>query len=302
MKKRKTLSLSARSAWTSQAFILPFYIGFLLFFLGPLVESIKMSFSNVSITNAGGYTLENIGFENYRRAFLEDANFGTNITNSFTQMLWQVPVIIVLSLFLALIINQKFRGRIAIRAIFFLPVIFASGVVLEVIGRDAVAGSALSGSVVSSTEITQSTALKDFLTNAGFSDDIIKICTTISSNLFGMVWRSGIQMIIFLAGLQSIPPTLYEASSIEGATAWENFWKITLPMLVPSMMINIVYTIIDTFTDATNSVMNQITNMISSSVSKYGLASSFAWSYFLFIGIILIFVFLIFRVVNKKFN
>ncbi len=302
MKKRKTLSLSARSAWTSQLFILPFYIGFFFFFLYPLIESIRMSFSSVSIDNSAGYDLKSVGFENYRVAFLEDANFTTNITNSFTKMLWQVPVIIVISLFLALIINQKFRGRIAIRAIFFLPVIFASGVVLSVVSGDAVASSALSGSVVSSGEITQSTALRDFLIDAGFGDQIVSICTTIANSLFNMVWRSGIQMIIFLAGLQSIPPTLYEASSIEGATAWENFWKITLPMLVPSMMINVVYTIIDTFTDASNGVMNQITNMISSSVSKYGLASSFAWSYFLFIGIILIFVFLIFRVVNKKFS
>ena len=299
--KRKTVSLTTRSAWTAQVFILPFYIGFIFFFFSPLLESIRMSFSSVSLeAGSTGYHLANVGFENYRVAFLEDANFGTNLTGTLASMLWKVPVILVLSLFLALIINQKFRGRVVVRAIFFLPVIFASGVALSMISGDSVASSALNGSMVSSGEITHSTALRDLLVNAGFSDQIINIATSISNSLFSMVWRSGMQMIIFLAGLQSISPTLYEASSIEGATSWENFWKITLPMLAPTIMINLVYTIVDTFTDSSNSIMLSITNMMANSISKLGLASAFAWSYFLVIGLVLVLVFIVFRFVNKK--
>ncbi len=302
MNKRIKLSLSARSSWTAQVFLLPFYLGFLLFFLSPIVESIKMSMSNVSINEGGGYNLQPVYFDNYNTAFFKDATFISQVTDSFANMLWQVPVIIILSLFLAMIINQKFRGRLVVRAVFFLPVIFASGVVLALIQGDSVASSALSGNSVSGGDIVQNSSLRDFLVNAGLSDQIISICVKISDSLFSMVWRSGIQMIIFLAGLQSIPPTLYEASSIEGATSWENFWKITLPMLLPTIMINLVYTIIDTFTDASNTVMTTITAMVANSVSKYGLASAFAWIYFLFIGFILIVVFMIFSVINKKYN
>ena len=300
--KRKQLSLSAKSAWTAQVFILPFYLGFLFFFLSPLIESFQMSFSNVAIDPSVGYDLTSVGFENYRIAFLEDATFTTSLTTSFSAMAWKVPVIIVLSLFLAIIINQKFTGRVFVRAVFFLPVIFASGVALSMINSDSVASSALTGSVVSAGQITQTSALDSLLINAGFSSDVIMIATKVADNLFSMVWRSGIQMIIFLAGLQSIPSTLYEASSIEGATAWEDFWKITLPMLTPTILINLVYTIIDNFTDASNEIMMQVTNLMAKSVSKTGLASTFAWIYFVFIGLILIVVMLIFNKISKRFS
>lgn len=300
--KRKQLSLATKSAWTAQVFILPFYLGFLFFFLSPLIESLQMSFSNVSIDPSSGYQLTSVGFDNYRIAFLEDPTFTTNLTSSFSAMAWKVPVIIVLSLFLAIIINQKFHGRVLVRAIFFLPVIFASGVALSMINSDSIASSALTGSVVTAGEITQTSALDNLLLNAGFSSDVIKIATKIADNLFSMVWRSGIQMIIFLAGLQSIPSTLYEASSIEGATAWEDFWKITLPMLTPTILINLVYTIIDNFTDANNNIMMQVTNLMAKSVSKTGLASAFAWIYFLFIGLILLLVMLIFNKISKRYS
>lgn len=296
--KRLQLSLSARSAWTAQIFILPFYFGFWFFFLSPLIQSLRMSFSNVSIETDVGYTFEFIGIENYRLAFFADGAFPTNLIESFTQMAWQVPVIIVLSLFLAMIINQKFRGRVFVRAVFFLPVIFASGVALQMINGDQVASSAISGNVVGAEGINSLNSLNDLLTNAGFSSEIVNIATTIANNLFSMVWRSGIQMIIFLAGLQSISPALYEASSIEGATAWENFWKITLPMLMPTILINLVYTIVDSFTDASNKVMMQIISL-SESVSKLGMASAYAWIYFFFIGLVLIVVLLVFKLLSK---
>ncbi len=296
---RKPMSLATRSAWTAQVFILPFYLGFWFFFLSPLIESFRMSLSMVSVDATVGYKLDNIGFKNYNTAFLEDTEFTTNLVKSFGEMAWKVPVIIVLSLFLALILNQKFHGRVLVRAIFFLPVIFASGVALQIVQSDTVAGSAIAGSVVSAGEIDQTTALRDLLVNAGFNSDIITYATRIANNLFNMVWRSGIQMIIFLAGLQSISPALYEASSIEGATSWENFWKITLPMLAPTILLNLVYTIVDSFTDVSNSIMNQISNLMRSA-STLGTASAFAWIYFLFIGIILLLVILIFNAITKR--
>ncbi len=297
--KLKSMSLATKSAWTAQLFILPFYLGFWFFFLSPLIESFRMSLSEITIEPGKGYILNNIGFANYNTAFFEDAEFTTNLVSSLTEMAWKVPVIIVLSLFLAIILNQKFHGRVFVRAVFFLPVIFASGVALQIVSSDSIASSALTGSVVSGGEINQTTALNDLLVNAGFSADIVKYATKIANSLFSMVWRSGIQMIIFLAGLQSISPALYEASSIEGATSWENFWKITLPMLAPTIMLNLVYSIIDTFTDTTNKVMIQIDNLMDST-KTLGLSASFAWTYFVLIGIILLLVISIFGAITKR--
>lgn len=297
--KRKSMSLSARSSWTAQLFILPFYLGFWFFFLSPLIESFRMSISDVQVVDGAGYSMEFVGMKHYQTAFFTDANFSTNLVNSLTEMAWKVPVIIVLSLFMALILNQKFTGRVFVRAVFFIPVIFASGVALQMVSSDSVASSALAGSVVSSGEINQSTALNDLLVNAGFDAEIIKYATKIANSLFGMVWRSGIQMIIFLAGLQGISPALYEASSIEGATSWENFWKITLPMLAPTILLNLVYTIVDNFTDTTNKVMNQI-NTLMGNVSNLDTASAFAWTYFVLIGIILLIIVLIFNAITKR--
>lgn len=298
MFKRK-LTLSQRNAWTAQVFILPFYIGFWFFFLSPLIESLRICFSHVSVTAEEGYVFEWAGLENLSNAFFVDANFTTNLTRSISDMAWKIPIIIVLSLFMAMIINQKFHGRVFVRAVFFLPVIFASGVALSLISGDSVAGSALTGSVVSSDSVTKSNALGELLVSAGIDSEIIGIATKVADSLFSLVWRSGIQMIIFLAGLQSIPPTLYEASSIEGASAWENFWKVTLPMLTPTILINVVYTIVDTFTDASNSVMKQVINT-SAQVSKLGLSSAFAWTYFAVIGVILLVIMLVFSKINKK--
>lgn len=297
MFKRK-LTLSQRNAWTAQIFILPFYIGFLFFFLSPLFESLRICFSHVSISEEG-YVFEWAGLDNLSDAFLVDANFTTNLTRSLSDMAWKIPIIVVLALFMALIINQKFHGRVFVRAVFFLPVIFASGVALNLISSDQVAGNALTGAVVSSDSITKSNALGALLVNAGIDSKIVSIATQVANSLFSLVWRSGIQMIIFLAGLQSIPPTLYEASSIEGASAWENFWKVTLPMLTPTILINVVYTIVDTFTDASNSVMKQVINT-SGQVSKLGISSAFAWTYFALIGIILLIIMLVFGKINKK--
>ena len=298
--KHKQLSLATKSAWTAQIFILPFYLGFWFFFFSPLVESLRMCFSDVAIDMEKGYSLTYIGFDNFHEAFFEDTHYVTNLIASTTNLFWKVPAILILSLVLALIINQKFKGRTFVRAMFFLPVIFASGIILNQMSGDTVLGTVMGGSSVTGEGITTSSALTDLMVNAGFGSQIVDFVSTVSSEITRLVWRSGVQMIIFLAGLQGISPALYEASSIEGASGWENFWKITLPMLMPSMLINTVFTIVDSFTDISNSVMLQITTLISQSTSKLGLASVFAWVYFLIITVILGLIFLVFKFINKK--
>ena len=291
------MSLTARSAWTGRAFVLLFYIGFIFFFLAPLIQSIRFSFSNVTISSEG-YQTEWIGWKNYIDNFTGSATFIGNLQASLLQMLWKLPVILISSLFLAILLNQQFRGRTFIRAVFFLPAIVASGIVITIIKNDNLAASVLTGNMISSGSVFKSDFLGNFLSELGFGETISGYATMISNQMFDSLWLTGIQMIIFLAGLQSIPSQLYEVSAIEGATAWENFWMITIPMLMPIILVNTVYTIVDTFTDNSNAVMQQV--LLNVKNVNLGWASSMAWTYFAIIGVILAIILFIFSSMNKE--
>jgi ABC-type sugar transport system permease subunit len=291
MKKLGKISLSTRSAWTGFCFVLPFVLGFLFYFLWPLVQSFTFVFSNVTV-GLDGYTTAFAGWKNLHYIFRENTEYTTNLITSLLGLLWTIPIILS-ALFFAIILNQKFRGRTVVRAIFFLPVIIGSGVVISIIQNDAAASSVMTGNMVAGGISTQSDALKELLVNSGINSAIISFITTVIDNLFSLMWKTGIQMILFLAGLQSIPSTLYEASSIEGATAWESFWKITLPMLSPIILLNLIYSIVDSFTDANSNVMGQVT--LNAQMVKYGWSSAMSWVYFLLMGIVILLVLLIFR-------
>lgn len=297
MKKRFRMSLTAKNAWTGRAFVLLFYIGFIFFFLAPLIQSIRFSFSSVTISSEG-YQTECIGWKNYIDNFTGSATFIGNLQASLLQTLWKLPVILISSLFLAILLNQQFRGRTFIRAVFFLPAIVASGIVITIIKNDNLAASVLTGNMISSGSVFKSDFLGNFLSELGFGETISGYATMISNQMFDSLWLTGIQMIIFLAGLQSIPSQLYEVSAIEGATAWENFWMITIPMLMPIILVNTVYTIVDTFTDNSNAVMQQV--LLNVKNVNLGWASSMAWTYFAIIGVILAIILFIFSSMNKE--
>ena len=299
MKKNRTLSLRGRENLTAHMFLIPFYLGLIFFFLSPLVESIKMSFANVSIT-LDGYHYEYIGLENFNIAFLKDPDFMLNIGKTVTSMLWQMPVINVFAIFLALLINQKFKGRLLVRAVFFMPLIFASGVAYDILQGDYVAKAAMSGAAVSTSGISYTNGLKTFLTSSGVGSELIEAVSTITGSIFTMAWAAGVQMILYLAALQSISPALYEAAKIEGASTWDSFWKITLPMLMPIMLVCMVYTVVDTFTSSGNVVMQQITNMTSKDITKMGISSAFSWIYFIVVLAILGVILLLFRLLSSE--
>lgn len=294
MKKNKIsrLSVSDRHNLNGLLFLLPFILGFLFFYLQPIIESIIFSFSDVKVS-LEGYDTKFVGFGNYNFIFTQDEAFNSRVMLDFTNLLWKTPVIIVLSLFLAILINQKFRGRIFIRAVFFLPVIFSAGVVLQIIQGDLVVSSMSSGNSMldNGGATNQTMGLSQLLLQAGIQEKIVEFVTKITNNFFSLIWNSGIQMLIFLSGLQAIPGSLYEAASVEGASAWESFCKITVPMLVPTMLLNIIYTIVDSYSATSNSVMALITSSINN--AKYGYATAMSWVYFILIGIVIGAVFLI---------
>lgn len=283
--KKPHMTISGRRAMTGRLFVLPFYIGFALFFLKPAVESLTFAFSDVTIKR-GGFDVVFSGLKNLRYIFQTDPDFTKNLVASLTSLLYTVPVVIIASLFFAIVLNAKFHGRTVVHAIFFLPVIIASGVVMEIINSDTFASGLISSSQGMDAAVSASSyGLTELLIQMGLSEDIVSYFSYISSNLYDLMWRTGIQMIIFLAALQSISPALYEASAIEGASAWENFWMITIPMIAPMILVNIVYTIIDTFTDSANAVMDQITTVFRD--QQYSRAAAMSWVYFLIIGVIL---------------
>jgi len=296
-KKKSKLSLAGRQAWTGRMFVMPFYIGFAAFFAIPLFQSLLFVFQSITM-RVGGYDTEWVGMANLVHMFTVDLNFTTNLVTTTTQVLWQVPTVLFASVFIALLLNTKFRGRTFVRAVFFLPVIVVTGSIINIMQADATAAGALTGSVVAAGQIEYSTGLVEFLFSLGLPIRVTVMMATVADSVYNVLWMTGVQVILLLAGLQSISPALYEASAIEGATAWENFFKITLPMLFPIMAVTVVYTIVDTFMDSNNSVMNQILH--AASILNVSHAAAMAWTFMLIIAAILAAIFLLFARINRK--
>ncbi len=272
-----------------------------MFFIIPLLQSFYYSFHTV--TPETGYLdikpLVSGGktdiFLNYKDAFLKDPNFSQYLVEVLKDMALNLPVIVVFSLFVAIVINQKFRGRTFARAVFFLPVIIATGPVYAIITGDLETGGNNEAAQFSTMfEADMVDQLLEFIGIYGFGDTFTEMLTEITSDILNLVWKCGIQIIIFLSALQGIPASAKEAAAIEGATAWEFFWKITLPYISSMILVNIVYTVIDAFIDPTNQVMERLLSV--QSEWKYGYSAAMAWSYF---GIILIALGIVFAIMNK---
>lgn len=271
-----------KKALVGVGFCVPWILGFLLLFLGPLVQSIYYAFQDMTIT-PGGFDVTFAGWDNFSRAIFSDSEFLQAFINTMKDMAYQVPTILIYSLFVALLLNQNFPGRMLVRGIFFLPVIIASGVILEILQADVMSEITLSGE--KSSSMFQVQALINMLTEMGLGSDIISFISTTANSIFELPWRSGIQILLFIAGLQTVPLHLYEAATIDGCTAWEKFWKITFPLLTPVIMISLVFTITDHFTSATNSAMRIILDYSSNFELAY--SSALSWMYFLVIIIVL---------------
>ena len=292
-KKRKIASLDRRKARAGWIFILPFLIGFAIIYLPMIYESIMLSFHSMSnnTTAAGGYTLEFIGFQNYASALLENPQFTKILLTGLTSMAFDIPAILIFSLFMAVMLNQKAAGRGAFRAIFFIPVILSTGI-MEAVEAQDIMGEYQGGTDGIDTGSGQSAAadlvstmdLEKLFSNMQVGTGIVEYVTSAINNIYGIVNRSGVQMLIFLAALQSISPAIYESCKIDGATSWETFWKITFPMLSPMILVNGVYTIIDSFTTDSNTVMKFI-GEIYNGESKV-LSSAMAWIYFMIVILI----------------
>ena len=285
-KKRKVASLDKKKARAGWVFVLPFVIGFLLVYLPIIWNSIFMSFHSLHIVTGGGYTLEFVGLENYSDALFEDPLFVQTLIQGLKELAFDVPAILIFSLFMAVLLNQKMAGRAVFRAIFFIPVILSTGIMESIEGQN-ILGTMMEGSdsidgseKSAASEIVSVMDIERLFYSMKIGKELVEYVVKMINEIYDIVNRSGVQMLIFLAGLQGISPSIYEASSIEGATAWETFWKITFPMISPMILVNAIYTIIDSFTSQSNIVMKYIAGIYESAQET---ATAMSWIYFVVI-------------------
>jgi ABC-type sugar transport system permease subunit len=282
MQRPFKLSLKAQKSLLGMLFTLPFILGFGAFLAYPFFQSIVFSLSKLTIVSTG-YVLDFVGLENYRHALFVDPRFRQVFLETTVTMLTQIPVILIFSFFAANLLNQRFPGRTLARVIFFLPVVMGAEITLKMQQADYMQ-QAMS---LSESGLIPLSILQSFLVNLklplGFVNFIFEAVNAVPV----IIRSSGIQILIFLAALQSIPKSLYEAAHMEGATSWEAFWKITFPLISPLLLVNVVYTIVDSFTAPDNVLLDLIQDTAWSGAG-FGVSTAMSWIYFIMIIVLLV--------------
>ena len=274
MRRRLRLSLSAQKSLLGLLFTMPFIIGFLAFLAYPFGQSVIFSISKLTIVPTG-YVLDYVGLDNYRHVLFVDPRFRQVFVETVVTMAARIPVVLIFSFFAANLLNQRFRGRTLARVIFFLPVILGAEISLKMQQADYMQ-QAVS---LSESGLLSMGTLQQLLTTLKLPQAFIGFIFQAINEVPLIIRASGIQILIFLAALQSIPKSLYEAAHMEGATGWEAFWKITFPLVSPLLLVNVVYTIVDSFTAADNALLELIQNSAWSGAG-FGVSTAMSWIYF----------------------
>ena len=296
--QKKPVARGVRESLWGYFFIFPWVVGICIFFLSGVANSLLYSFYNLKLDN--GLQLIPLTAEdangaqvyaplaNYISVFNKELNYPVTLANFAVSLILQLPVIIAFSLIIALMLNGRIRGRGFFRTIFFLPVIIATGPVM----------SQLTAQGVSSVPMVSQNVITSVLT--GLPEFIATPISDLFSQLILILWNSGIQILIFLAGLQKVPTAMYEASKIDGASAWETFWKITLPSLRSMILLNSIYTVVTLSTNSTNPIIDLIYNATYAVTKGYSYAAAMTWMYTVVVAILLLITFLIVREKKEK--
>ena len=277
-------------------FVSPFLIGFVFYFFWVLVDSLRYSFSSVTMGTSCEVTF--IGWGNYQYALFGHATFVRTMVETIGEMLTNIPIVLIFSLFVAVLLSQKFPGRTFFRAVFFIPAVVSVGLIEQADNSNTVlsimssmasiqtgAGSLSSGAISLAN-------VQETLQSLKFSPALISYVVGAVDNIITVVNHSGVQIIIFLVGLQSISPSIYESAKMEGASSWEIFWKITFPMISPLILVNLFFSVIDALTRTSNSIMSLIRNL-GLNANKVGEASAMSWIYFAALAIVLVIIALV---------
>ncbi|MBS5661845.1 MAG: sugar ABC transporter permease [Clostridiales bacterium] len=296
-KNKKSWRVVNRKDVVGYLFLLPLILGLCFIYVPVLIQSFLFSVSDMDITSKG-LVMEYAGFGNYYKAFFVDPSFRQLLLSSLGDMLINVPTIIIFSFFIANVLNQKFFGRLTARVIFFIPVIIATGIISAAESGDLLLASYQSGGKLDmglEAQVFSYQTFMDILSNAGLGDTFVSIIEYAIDRLYTIVTSCGVQLLIFLAGLQSIPVSMFEAAKVEGATQWEIFWKISFPYISPLILLNLVYTVIDCFFSFKNAMISTITSVLKNP-AQYSWGTALAWIY---MGIAIVFLVIIWAAVRK---
>ena len=252
-------SLEKRRARAGYVFIIPLILGVVFLFIPNLIQTFQFTVNNIEIVE-DGYRLNPVGFYYFKQAVTVNPLFNKYLILSLQELVTDIPVITIFSMFIATLLNQRFRGRIFALAVFFIPVLLATGIVARVETTSKIMDFAGSGALSTGTGLDslQLNGLNELLLGLNFSPTLISIISGAANGIYGVIQASGIQIFIFLAGLQEIPEPIYEAASVEGCTQWEAFWKITIPMVSPQIAVCFIYTVVDAFTREDSALFSYI--------------------------------------------
>lgn len=286
--KKHVRGIESKKSTYGFMFVLPWIIGMILFFIVPLFQSLIYSFSYVTV-DVGELVTEWAGLENYKYIFTEDQYYVDNLTSSLSGFFTTLPIVVILSLILALVLNGDFKGRATFRGIFFIPVIVATGVVMSLLSQSYANGPIIQLSATVGEDAYSAIGTgggMDFTTllnSLQLPEDLTSQLNTMITNIFNTLWSCGIPVVLFIAGLQTIPAQLYEASKVEGATKWEEFWYITLPMIGQTLLLVIVFTLIEILTQSNNAVITQAYDQMVTNINYYD-SAAMLWAFFGIVG------------------
>ena len=281
----KRFRRGVRQSAAGYLFVWPYVIGFLIFFAYPIGFSAYISLGEYSMAR-GGYTVEFVGLENYIQVLITDIEFTQIVGSTLIETVVKTPLIVVFSLIIAILLNKKIPGQAIFRTICFLPFLLGTGNVLRQLLGMGVGTETLS--------VARGIMLPIYIQEY-IGPTLTKIATAFMDNITLILWRSGVPIILFLSGLQSIPAALYEAAVIDGANEWEMFWKVTLPMMTNVMLLTAVFTLIESFCDPSNAIVDMFYQKAFGEM-QYSISAAMSWVYF---AIVLLFVGLLFLILGR---
>lgn len=292
-RKRKLVSWDQKRKRLGYIFVSPFLVGAVLFLLIPAGTSLLYSFCDVTVKN--GLEMNFVGWDNFNQLLFVETGYRKMLLSSMVDMLINVPIVVIFSFFIASILNGKFHGRSLVRGIFFLPVILSAGAYVNLSNSDQMTQAMAQGGTASTAGTEVSTAFVNMLSTLNMDENLIAFLTAAVGRISTIVAMSAIPIVIFLAGFQSISPTIFEAAYMEGATQWEVFWKISFPMVSSLILVSVIYTIIDAFTNSSSVMINNIHNATFTSFN-FGRGSAMAWIYLLVVFIV---IGIVYKLINK---
>lgn len=293
MRKKRSLldwfrKYETRKKLFSLLFISPWIVGFITLTAVPLVQSLIYSFSTTRSSTTEGLLLTPVGLENYYNVLMVDPTFKVNLGNFLQLMFFLVPIIVIFSIVIAVLLNINMKGKRLLRAIFFLPVILTSGPMLEQLQR------------IGATKIQGMDTFFVF----SFIQDLPSLISSpvmyISQRFVYVLWFSGVQILIILSALQKFDSSIYEAAKLDGASSWQTFFHITLPILRPFVLLITIYTVVELACSSLNGMQTQIQTKMFDSVSGFGFSAAVSWLYFLLILICVMIAWLLLRQKKPK--